>query len=115
MIAYHGPYNSRRRTLGQDAVIAPAPAAPAAPPTPEPFGSGAPGGPTPPPSGPAPAAAATPAAPPAPAPSKPWTVTIGGKEISGWTLVLSGLIVAGGIALVTFTKADVDKYYARKT
>jgi len=118
MIAYYGPYNSRTgraRALGQDAVITPAPAAPAAPPTPAPFGSGAPGGPTPPPAGPSPAPAAAAPAPAPAAPSQGWMVNIAGKDISGWTIVLSALVVAGGIAVVAFTTEDVDKYYARKT
>lgn len=105
MIAYYGPYNSllgRSRFLGQDAAIVPAAPAPAPLPTPEPFG---------------PAQAAQ-APAPAPVPAQPapkgWTVTIGGKAISGWTLVLSGAVIAGGIALVAFTKADIDRIYARK-
>jgi hypothetical protein len=41
-------------------------------------------------------------------------VSLGGKEISGWTLLLSTAVIAGGIAVVVFTGEDIDKYYARK-
>jgi hypothetical protein len=115
MIAYHGPYNSRigrAPFLGQDAVIQPVAPPPPAVPTPEPFG-----GPdttvTPPPTGTTPVQAPPPVVPTPPA--KPgWMVTIGGKTISGWTLVLSGAVLVGGIALVAYTKEDIDLLYAKK-
>lgn len=108
MIAYHGPYNARLGRapfLGQDAVITPASTSPAPLPTPEPYGRTPVAAPTPP----------QPETQAPPAEKKPWTVTIAGQTISGWTLVMSGLVIAGGIALVVFTKEDVDKIYARKT
>jgi hypothetical protein len=105
--------------LGQDAIIEPFEPTPGEMPTPEPFG-----GPNTvvalPPTGTTPAQAQAPAAPPvqaqAPAPAaKPgWMVKIGGKAISGWTLVLSSAIVMGGIALVVYTKEDIDMLYAKK-
>ena len=108
MIAYHAPYSSklgRAPFLGQDAVITPVAPAPAAMPDPEPTGQQVPVSVPPPPAPPAPQAPA----------SKEWTVSIGGKSVSGWTLVLSALVITGGIALVVFTKEDIDAIYARKT
>jgi len=104
MIAYHAPYSSklgRAPFLGQDAVITPVAPPPAVMPTPEPTGQI-----------PAPAPAPAPAV--VPASGQGWMVTIAGKSISGWTLVLSGLVITGGIALVVFTKEDIDRIYARK-
>lgn len=105
MIAYHAPYSSklgRAPFLGQDAVITPVAPPPAVMPTPEPTGQ-------------IPVYVAPPPAPQATAPAQPWTVTIGGKSVAGWTLVLSALVITGGIALVVFTKEDIDRIYARKT
>lgn len=121
MIAYHGPYNSklgRSPVLGQDAIIEPFEPTPGELPTPEPFG-----GPntvvTLPPTGTTPAQAAAPAPVPIPVvqtpPAKPgWMVKIGGKSISGWTLVLASSVIVGGIALVAYTKEDIDMFYAKK-
>lgn len=104
MIAYHAPYSSklgRAPFLGQDAVITPVAPPPAVMPDPEPTGQQIPV------SVPAPAASQAPA-------SKEWMVSIAGKSVSGWTLVLSALVITGGIALVVFTKEDIDRIYARK-
>jgi len=118
MITYHGSYSSklgRASILGQDAVIQPITPPPPAAPSPLPFGSGAAGGPTPLPQGsgqPVPVVAPTPV-PVVPAPSSPGgTVTIAGRQIPIWTIVGSGLIVLGGVALVAFTKSDIDGMFS---